>query len=89
MSGIKNGVAAQISSEEKRAISTHCYGHSLNLAVSDCTKKCKGYSDALDTAFEITKLVKFSPKRESAFSHIREESEEENGPGIRKFCPTR
>ena len=63
MSGIKNGVAAQISSEEKRAIYTHCYGHSLNLAVSDCIKKCKGYSNALDTAFEITKLVNFLPKK--------------------------
>ena len=88
MSGVKNGVAAQISSEEKRAIYTHCYGHSLSLAVSDCVKKCKVCSDALDTAFEITKLVKFSPKRESAFSHIREESEEECSQGIRKFCPT-
>ena len=89
MSGIRNGVAAQISSEEKRAIYTHCYGHSLNLAVSDCIKKNKVCPNALDTAFEITKLIKFSPKRESAFSHIREESEEEHGPGIRRFCPTR
>ena len=85
MRGVKNGVAAQLSSVEKRAIYTHCYGHSLNLAVSDCIKKCKVCSDALDLAFEITKLIKFSPKRESALSHIREDS----GPGIRKFCPTR
>ena len=89
MSGIKNGVAAQISSEEKRAIYTHCYGHSLNLAESDCIKKCKGYSDAIDTAFKITKLVKFSPKRESVFSHIRGEEEEILSNKVdctRKFC---
>ena len=89
MSGVRNGVAAQIISEEKRAIYTHCYGHSLSLAVSDCIKKCRVCSDALDVAFEITKLIKFSPKRDSTLSHIREESEEECGPGIRKFCPTR
>ena len=89
MSGVKNGVAAQICSEEKCAICTHCYGHSLNLAVSDCIKKRKVCSDALDTAFEITKLIKFSPKRDSALNHIREESGEECGPRIRKFYPTR
>lgn len=34
MSGIKNGVAAQIMSTEKRAVYMHCYAHALNLAVS-------------------------------------------------------
>ena len=43
----------------------------------------------LDIAFEITKLIKFSPKRNAAFDHIREESEEDSGMGIRKLCPTR
>ena len=73
MSSVKNGAAVQISSEEKRAIYTHCYGHSLNLAVSDCIKKCRVCSDALDAAFEITKLIKFSPKRDSVLSHSYQE----------------
>ena len=47
MSGVRNGVAAQIISEVKCAIYTHCYGHSLSLAVSDCIKKCRVCSDAL------------------------------------------
>ena len=38
MCGSRNGVAAQICSEEKRAIFTHRYGHALNLAVSDCPR---------------------------------------------------
>jgi len=59
MRGSRSGVAAQICSEEKRAVFTHCYGHALNLAVSNCVKKCKVCSDALDIAFEITKLIKF------------------------------
>ena len=48
-------------------------------------------NDALDVAFEITKLVKFSPKRNAAFDHIKTEVVEENGfaTGIRTFCPTR
>ena len=33
MSGMKNSVAAQITSTEKRAIYMHCYAHALNLAV--------------------------------------------------------
>lgn len=67
MSGIKNGVATQIAKEEKRAMYTHCYAHSLNLAVGYVIKRFKVCSDALDVAFEITKLVKFSPKRNAAF----------------------
>jgi len=40
-SAVRNGVAAQISSEEKHAIYTYCFGHSLNLAVRDYIKKNK------------------------------------------------
>ena len=32
MSGVRNGVSTQILKEEPRAVYTHCYGHSLNLA---------------------------------------------------------
>ena len=32
MSGAKSGVAKRISDEEPRAVYTHCYGHSINLA---------------------------------------------------------
>ena len=46
---------------------THCYGHELNLTVSDTIKQAKMCSDALDVAFEISKLVKFSQKCISAF----------------------
>ena len=35
MKGPRNGVAKQLLDEEPRAIYTHCYGHSLNLAISD------------------------------------------------------
>ena len=35
MRGIKNGIAKQVMDLEPRALYTHCYGHSLNLATSD------------------------------------------------------
>ena len=70
---------------------THCYAHSLNLAVGNVIKRSKVCSDALDVAFEITKLVKFSPKRNAAFDRIKSEVVEEDrfASGIRTLCPTR
>ncbi len=92
MSGSRNGVATQIMAEEKRAVYTHCYGHALNLAVGDTIKQSKICRDALETAFEISKLIKFSPKRNAAFDRIKADIPEEDahtGVGVRSFCPTR
>ena len=41
MAGKKSRVAKQIQDEEHRALFSHCYGHSLNLAASDSVKGCK------------------------------------------------
>ena len=35
MTGTKNGVAAQIQKQNEKCLLTHCYCHSLNLAVSN------------------------------------------------------
>ena len=42
----------------------------------------------LDTTHEITKLVKYSPRRESLFNVIKDEIAPGN-IGIRTLCPTR
>ena len=92
MSGARKGVATIITQEESRALYTHCYGHALNLAVADTVKQSKVCRDALDTAFEITRLIKFSPKRKAAFDHIKSRSEDDSSAspiGIRTFCHTR
>lgn len=88
MAGIRNGVAKKIRDEEVRAVFTHCYGHSLNLAVSDTIKKSSVMKNALDTTHEITKLVKYSPRRESLFNVIKDDITPGN-TGIRTLCPTR
>ena len=62
MTGCKNGVATQLLAKEKRAVLTHCYGHALNLVVGDSMKQSKVCRDALDSAYEISKLLRFSPK---------------------------
>ena len=47
---------------------------SLNLAASDALKGSKLMKDALETVHEISKLIKYSPRREGIF-------------GIRVLCP--
>ena len=92
MRGIRNGVAKLIQDEEPRGIFTHCYGHSLSLAAEDTIQGCKTLKNSLEITHEITKLVKYSPRRESIFNEIKEEMKEEmepGSPGIRTLCPTR
>ena len=64
MAGSKGGVATRIQVKQPKAVLTHCYDHALNLAVGDCIKQSKICRDALDVAFEIAKLIRFSPKKE-------------------------
>ena len=88
MSGHKNGVAAVLQSEEPRAVYTHCYGHALSLACSDAVKNCKIMKDALDTSYELIKLVKKSPRRDAILQKLKEQMPNDS-PGIRVLCPTR
>ena len=88
MSGARSGVAKRITDLEKRAIYLHCYGHSLNLACVDTMKNSKILKDCLEVAYEITKLIKYSPKREGIFRSLKE-SISPDSVGIRVLCPTR
>ncbi len=88
MTGAKKGVSKKIQEEQPKAIFTHCYGHALNLAACDAVKANKLLRDALDTTYEITKLVKLSPKRDSIFQRIKSELAIDQS-GLRVLCPTR
>lgn len=88
MSGIRRGTATQFLSEEPCALYNHCYGHALNLAVGDTIKQVKLLRDTLDTCFEISKLLKYSPKRDAAFEALKSQLAPTN-PGFRTLCPTR
>jgi hypothetical protein len=90
MAGKKSGVATEIKKIEPRCLYLHCYGHALNLACSDSIKQCRVIKNALATSFEITKLVKLSPKREAQLNAINEAAETDDPcPRIRIMCPTR
>ena len=88
MSGIRNGVKTVIQREEKRAIYTHCYGHALNLAAGDTVKKQKLLRDTLDTTAEISKLLKYSPRRDTMFEKLKNDMSPD-APNFRTLCPTR
>ena len=89
MSGHKNGVTAIIKKDEPRALFTHCYGHALILAASEALMQCGHMKHSLDTVYEITKLVKFSPKQEAQLRNIKayfgNECDEKDAPNIGKL----
>ena len=79
MMGKKKGVATFIKRDvQALALSTHCYAHSLNLTCGDWVGNSTVVSNSFDTSYEITKLVKFSPKRDSHLRKIHEEEYYEN-----------
>ena len=66
----------------------HCFGHALNLAVVDTLKQSRVCREALEITYEITKLIKHSPKRNAAFNRIKAEISDEDARGsigIRSF----
>ena len=88
MAGCRSGVATQIAAEEVRAVYTHCYGHALNLAAGDTVRQSRLLRDTLDTTGEMSKLLKYSPRRDSLFEKLKSEISPSQ-PGFRTLCPTR
>ena len=88
MRGARNGVSTQILAEEPRATFMHCYGHALNLATADVVRNVKCLKNTLDTTLEVSKLLKYSPRRGGIFEKIKSEIAPET-PGFRTLCPTR
>ncbi|KAL5517004.1 hypothetical protein EMCRGX_G002468 [Ephydatia muelleri] len=69
-----------------------CSTMSGSRSASDAIKSSKIMKDALETTHEITKLIKFSPKREAIFRAFKQENDLESNSssiGIRVLCPTR
>lgn len=81
-------VAKTIKEIQPKALYLHCFGHSLNLAVSDTLKQVTPLSSTLDHSLEICKLVKFSPRRDAIFTKLKAELSPQV-PGLRNLCPTR
>ena len=52
-------------------------------------REVRNLRDALDTTSEISKLLKYWPKRDRMFEKLKAELAPETAPGFRVFCPTR
>ena len=96
--GLRVGLRFKL--KKKRFVYTHYYYycHSLNLDVGDTMmKNLKILRDTIDTTFELTKLVKKYPKRDSKLTSIINDMNGGDGdvfdglksPKITLFCPTR
>ena len=62
--------------------------------MGDAIKQSKVCRDALGTTFKVSRLIRFSPKRNVALDRIKADhpaEEEESWPShnIRSFCPTK
>ena len=95
MLGKKSGAVTQLSAIQPKALPTHCFGHSVSLAVKDLTSDCKLLGDTMGAAGEINVLVKFSPKREKMLGDINKNVEglDQEGLEVRresldKLCAT-
>ena len=60
----------------------HCHGHSLNISVEDATNSSRLINDVLEIVVEITKLIKFSQKREQLLVAVKENFEIDNDDSL-------
>ena len=103
MTGVRNGVSTITKRDNPKCLLTHCYCHALNLAVGDTVKNVPLLKETLEDAYELTKLIKYSPKRQAALKNKQQELKIDNlnlpvdstSPDteefskLRLFCPTR
>ena len=75
MTGKHSGVSTNISEEQPKAITTHCQGHMLSLAVKSLTKECPILRDTMGTVGQICVFVKYSSKFEKMLGKLTENVE--------------
>lgn len=75
MRGEQKGLKTKILQQNDKAIFVYCYRHALNLAVKDSTKSIELFNDLLDTTYELTKLIKKSPKREEILNSLKKDAQ--------------
>ena len=65
MVGSKKGVVMIIKQSQPNCLLIHCYCHALNLDVGDAIKNVPVLKESLEDVYELTKLIKYSPKRQA------------------------
>ena len=87
MAGCKSGAKAQILKQEPRALFTHCYGHSLSLSIADTIRTVKYLGSIMNTVYELSKLLQYSPKHLALFKDIKAKISPDC-TGFCVLCPT-
>ena len=73
--------------EEERALYTHYYAYSMDLAVGDTIKVCLVLNGTIDNTYELTKLVKIPPKRDATLHSIQGDNNSSNNEVCIKIMP--
>ena len=71
-----------------KALFTHCYGRTLDLAACDSIKNSKIVKNALDITYKVCKLLKYLPHRDSLFDKIIKKDVCPGTTGFHVLCPT-
>ena len=87
MAGCKCEVKAKILEQEPQALFTYCYGHSLSRSVVDTIRTVKYLGSIMNTVYEHSKLLQYSPKHLALFKDIKAEISPDS-VGFRVHSPT-
>ena len=74
----EKGIDTIIKQFQPNCLLIHCYCHALNLAVGDAIKNYPALKESLEDAYELTKLIKYSPKRQAVLQSKQEELKIDN-----------
>ena len=88
MSGHLNGVAARIQQDVPSALFVHCLAHCTNLCLQSVGRLCLPIRDAIDLVMELSKLIRYSPKRTALFETLQSQLAN-HSPSLKPLCPTR
>lgn len=88
MSGIHDGVAANILRKQKKAFFVHCNVHCLDLALQDLTKQSVAMNVAINVTKDIVNFVRRSPKRLNIAEKLSHDLSISSSQ-LKALCPTR
>ena len=88
MRGHEKGLKSRVLLEEDRALYVWCYAHNTNLAACESFKDSILLKNVVSTCEEITKSVKWSPKRQYILDLMKQE-DGVNIVGLINFSKTR
>ena len=81
------GVAAKIQRDVPSVLFVHCLVHCMNLTLQATGHQCVPVRDALDLIMELTKLIRYSPKRSAQFESLQAKLSPDSGYRTQSFKP--